>query len=144
MRRRYPKLHESINTDLLLSKQSFAEQQEQIQGEKLKISRELLQLESENQKLREQAGFARRQRDAQSQSFEEIKEELEDLEESVDYLENLIKDYASHFNRELPVGEKELFETKIQPLLAFQSTVDWSKKIDNLEDGFIFLKIALS
>lgn len=137
------KAHQSIISDLADSNKRYSEQASFIQTQKLKISRKLLKLESENQNLRDQSGFALRQRDSQTMSIEKLEYEVENLEQVVSYIENLLRDYASSFNKELPVGERKRFEAQLKPLLSFQPSGNWSDKIENLESGFMFLESSV-
>ena len=135
----YSTVNNSIDLDLADSKANYKAVESVIQREKTGLSRQLLSLESENQTLRDSAKQLGLQRDGVSLSYEDMKQEMEDLQSSVEFIENLLKDYSSSFHREVPVGEKSLYQEQMTALLSFKNEEDVELKVQDIAQGFLFL-----
>jgi biopolymer transport protein ExbB len=133
------KVNESIKKDLVTSAAYLTSVQEEVGQEKTELSRQLLLLEAENRKLLDDAKRVGLQRDGNVVSFENLKKEVSELADTVAYIENLIQDYANAFNREISVGEKQLFSEVLNPLIAYGGDKEISDQLASIETGFDFL-----
>ncbi len=105
---------QSIREDLDAAVEEYAELQAQIREEKIPLSRELNRLEREAREKERELRTVERRRDASQNTLLELNEKVEQIQENIDYMENLLNDFNRRFEATINIAEKQLYQDQIE------------------------------
>lgn len=115
---------DSILEDLDQALQQFADLQATIREEKVPLSKRLNQVQREANEKERELERALRLRDARQRDLLSINEDIESIEENLQYMENLFNDFTRRFEAGINLAEKQLYQDVIDPVKAFMEGTD--------------------
>lgn len=104
----------SIQEDLDAAVEEYAELQAQIREEKIPLSREMNRLEREAREKERELRTVERRRDASQNTLLELNDQVEQIQENIDYMENLLNDFNRRFEATINIAEKQLYQEQIE------------------------------
>ncbi len=114
----------SIDADLQASIEAYAQLQADIREEKVPLSKRLNEVEREANDKERELNTMLRMRDASERGLLEINEDIEKIEENIQYMENLLNDFTRRFEASINVAEKQLYQEQIDVVKGFTEVSD--------------------
>ena len=111
----------SIDADLEQALEEYTQLQERIRKEKVPLSKTLNRVEREARDKRRELERAQRLRDASQRTLLEINEDIEQIEQNIQYLDNLLNDFTRRFEAGINIAEKQLYDPVIQPVKGYMA-----------------------
>ena len=109
----------SIQADLDAAIEEFAALQAEIRDAKVPLSKQLNQVEREAREKDRELQNALRLRDARQRDLLSINEDIEKIEENIQYMENLLNDFTRRFEAGINLAEQQLYEGVVEPVRGF-------------------------
>jgi biopolymer transport protein ExbB len=104
---------QSIQDDLKAATEEYAALQAQIRDEKIPLSRELNRLERLAREKDRELRREERRRDTSQNSLIELNDKVQQIQENIDYMENLLNDFNRRFEASINIAEKQLYQDEI-------------------------------
>lgn len=117
----------SADRDLRDSLQRLATQREQIRDQKIPLARELARVEEEVRTKRREVERVQRLRDNKNLDLSNLESEVRLRRDEIDYLSNLLSEYARSFRVRLDLSEMQRFSETVQKLGLLEENQDLSK-----------------
>lgn len=135
---------ESIQADLEAATEEYAELQAQIREEKIPLSREMNQLEREAREKQRELEQVLRRRDASQSTLIELTNQIGQIQENIDYMDNLLNDFNRRFEATINIAEKQLYQDQIdQVKINAEGTGADISRQEMFEDQGQVVKLAL-
>ncbi len=99
----------SIDADLSEALTRYEQLQKKIRDERIPLDRELNALNLEIQQKRQEAQRSQRLRDNRSVDLNAMRLRVERQQEQVDYVANLVRDFAQRFERDIDLSEHQIY-----------------------------------
>jgi chromosome segregation ATPase len=119
----------SIDADLEASIDAYAELQAFIREEKVPLSKRLNEVEREARDKERELNRMLRLRDASERGLLEINEDIESIEENIQYMENLLNDFTRRFEASINIAEKQLYQEPIDTVKGFTEVSDTGEEV---------------